>query len=64
MAMDSTLQVRRNSELKAKVEDFYRSEEIDAKLVRSEADIHAGRFYTQEILDARMKERFAHEQEV
>ena len=95
MAMDSTLQIRINGELKTQVEELYRSlgtsfaeavrifaqqsireggmpfrptlktweettaDEIDAKLAKSEADIAAGRTYTQDELDARMEERFA-----
>lgn len=95
MAMDSTLQIRINGELKTQVEELYRSlgtsfaeavrifaqqsireggmpfrptlktweeigaDEIDAKLTKSEADIAAGRTYTQDELDARMEERLA-----
>ena len=95
MAMDSTLQIRIDGELKAQVEELYRglgtsfaeavrifaqqsireggmpfrptlktweettADEIDAKLAKSEADIAAGRTYTQDELDARMEERFA-----
>ena len=95
MAMDSTLQIRINGELKTQVEELYRSlgtsfaeavrifaqqsireggmpfrptlktweettaDEIDAKLAKSEADIAAGRTYTQDEPDARMEERFA-----
>lgn len=95
MAMDATLQIRINGELKTQVEELYRSlgtsfaeavrifaqqsireggmpfrptlktweemadSEIDAKLAKSEADIAAGRTYTQDELDARMEERFA-----
>ena len=85
MAMDATLQIRMNSDLKAEVEGLYRNlgtsfaeavrifaqqslreggmpfrptlkawenmtvQEVDAKLLRSEADIAAGRVYSQEI---------------
>ena len=34
-------------------------DDISAKLSKSEADIDVGRVYTQDELDARMKERFA-----
>ena len=93
MAMDATLQIRMNSDLKAQVEELYRSmgtsfaeavrifaqqslreggmpfrptlkawedmtaQEINAKLLQSEADIAAGRVYTQDELDRRMKGR-------
>lgn len=96
MAMDATLQIRMNSDLKAEVEELYRNlgtsfaeavrifaqqslreggmpfrptlkawedmtaQEVDAKLLRSEADIAAGRGYSQDELDRRMKGRFAH----
>ena len=96
MAMDATLQIRMNSDLKAQVEKLYRSmgtsfaeavrifaqqslreggmpfrptlkawedmtaQEINAKLLQSEADIAAGRVCTQDELDRRMKGRFAH----
>ena len=96
MAMDATLQIRMNSDLKAEVEELYRNlgtsfaeavrifaqqslregvmpfrptlktwenmtaQEVDAKLLRSEADIAAGRVYSQDELDRRMKGRFAH----
>ena len=96
MAMDATLQIRMNSDLKAQVEELYRSmgtsfaeavrifaqqslreggmpfrptlkawedmtaQEINAKLLQSEDDIAAGRVYTQDELDRRMKGRFAH----
>ena len=96
MAMDSTMQIRMNSDLKAQVEDLYRSlgtsfaeavrifaqqslreggmpfrptlktwdemtvQDIDAKLAKSEADIAAGRVYSQAELDTRMRARFAH----
>ena len=96
MAMESTLQVRMNSDLKAQVEELYRSlgtsfaeavrifaqqslreggmpfrptlktwdemtaQEISAKLAKSEADILEGRVFSQEDVDARMKERLAH----
>ena len=82
MAMDATLQIRMNSDLKAEVEELYRNlgtsfaeavrifaqqslreggmpfrptlkawedmtaQEVDAKLLRSEADIAAGRVYS------------------
>ena len=36
------------------------NEEIDAALTKSEDDVRAGRLVSQEELDARMKERFAH----
>ena len=97
MAMDATLQIRMNSELKAQVEELYRNmgtsfaeavrifaqqslreggmpfrptlkawedmtaQEVNAKLLQSEADIAAGRLYSQDELDRRMKGRFAHE---
>lgn len=96
MAMDATLQIRMNSDLKAQVEELYRNmgtsfaeavrifaqqslreggmpfrptlkawedmtaKEINTKLLRSEADIAAGRLYSQDELDRRMKGRFAH----
>lgn len=96
MAMESTFQVRMDSELKAQVEALYRSlgtsfaeavrifaqqslrdggmpfrptlkawdemtaQEINAKLAKSEADIREGRVFSQEDVDARMKERLAH----
>lgn len=96
MAMDSTLQVRMNSELKAQVEKLYQNlgtsfaeavrifaqqslreggmpfrptiktwdeltpEEIGVKLSKSESDIAQNRIISQEELDQRMKERFAH----
>ena len=96
MAMESTFQVRMDSELKAQVEALYRSlgtsfaeavrifaqqslrdggmpfrptlktwdemtaQEISAKLAKSEADIREGRVFSQEDVDARMKERLAH----
>lgn len=96
MAMDSTLQVRMNSELKAQVEKLYQNlgtsfaeavrifaqqslreggmpfrptmktwdeltpEEVGVKLSKSEADIAQNRVISQEELDQRMKERFAH----
>lgn len=95
MAMESTLQVRMNSELKADVEALYKSlgtsfaeavrvfaqqslreggmpftpslkswdelsqSEIDARLAKSMADVSAGRVFSQEQLDAKMRERFA-----
>ena len=96
MAMDATLQIRMNSDLKAQVEELYRSmgtsfaeavrifaqqslreggmpfrptlkawedmtaQEINSKLLQSEADIAADRVCTQDELDRRMKGRFAH----
>ena len=96
MAMESTFQVRMDSELKSQVEALYRSlgtsfaeavrifaqqslrdggmpfrptlkawdemtaQEISAKLAKSEADIREGRVFSQEDVDARMKERLAH----
>ena len=96
MAMDATLQIRMNSDLKAQVEELYRNmgtsfaeavrifaqqslreggmpfrptlkvwedmtaQEINAKLLQSEDDIAAGRVYTQDALDRRMKARFDH----
>lgn len=96
MAMESTFQVRMDSELKAQVEALYRSlgtsfaeavrifaqqslrdggmpfrptlktwdemtaQEISAKLAKSEADIREGRVFSQEDVDARMKERLSH----
>lgn len=96
MAMESTLQVRMNSDLKAQVEELYRSlgtsfaeavrifaqqslreggmpfrptlktrdemtaQEISAKLAKSEADILEGRVFSQEDVDARIRERLAH----
>lgn len=95
MAMDATLQIRMNSDLKAQVEELYRSlgtsfaeavrifaqqslreggmpfrptlkawedmtaQEINAKLLQSEADISQGRLLSQEDLDRRMKGRFS-----
>lgn len=96
MAMDSTLQIRMNGDLKTQVEELYRSlgtsfaeavrifaqqslreggmpfrptlklwdemtaEEIDYKLMKSDADIETGNVYSQAQLDARMRERFSH----
>ncbi len=96
MAMDATLQIRMNGELKAQVEELYRSlgtsfaeavrifaqqslreggmpfrptlktwdeltqEEIHQKLLRSQEDIRAGRVYSQEDLDTRMRARASH----
>ena len=96
MAMDATLQIRMSGELKAQVEELYRSlgtsfaeavrifaqqslreggmpfrptlktwdeltqEEIHQKLLRSQEDIRAGRVYSQEDLDARMRARASH----
>ena len=95
MAMESTLQVRMNAELKTEVEALYKSlgtsfaeavrifaqqslreggmpftpslkawdelsqAEIDARLHKSMADVSAGRVFSQEQLDAKMRERFA-----
>lgn len=95
MAMDATLQIRMNSDLKAQVEELYRSlgtsfaeavrifaqqslreggmpfrptlrawedmtaQEINSKLLQSEADISQGRLLSQEDLDRRMKGRFS-----
>ena len=95
MAMESTFQVRMDSELKAQVEALYRSlgtsfaeavrifaqqslrdggmpfrptlkawdemtaQEISAKLAKSETYISEGRVFSQEDVDARMKERLA-----
>lgn len=96
MAMESTFQVRMDSELKTRVEALYRdlgtsfaeavrifaqqslrdggmpfrptlktweemtAQEIGTKLLRSEADIREGRMFSQEDVDARMRERLAH----
>ena len=96
MAMDATVQIRMNGELKAQVEELYRSlgtsfaeavrmfaqqslregglpfrptlktwdemtaQEIGGKLAKSEADILEGRVFSQEDVDARMKERLIH----
>ncbi len=96
MAMDATLQIRMNSDLKMQVEELYRSmgtsfaeavrifaqqslreggmpfrpslkpwedmdtQEINVKLLQSEADISHGRLLNQEDLDSRMKGRFVH----
>lgn len=96
MSMDATLQVRMDGQVKANVEELYRSlgtsfaeavrifaqqsllaggmpfqptlkpwetlraEELDRKLSASEADIQAGRVYSQEAVDARMREKFHH----
>ena len=93
MAMDATLQIRMNSDLKAQVEELYRNmgtsfaeavrifaqqslreggmpfrptlkawddmtaQEINSKLLQSEADIAAGHVCTQDELDHRMKGR-------
>lgn len=97
MSMDSTLQVRMDSQVKANVEELYRNlgtsfaeavrifakqsllsggmpfqptlktwdelteEDIDRKLAASYADIQAGRVYTQEEVDARMREKYGYE---
>ena len=96
MAMDATVQIRMNGELKTQVEDLYRilgtsfaeavrifaqqslreggmpfrpalktwdeltEQEINAKLLQSDAEIEQGRLCSQEDLDSRMKERFRH----
>ena len=96
MAKDATLQIRMSSDLKAQVEELYRSmgtsfaeavrifaqqslreggmpfrptlkawedmtaQEVNDKLLQSEADIAAGRVCTQDELDRRMKGRFTH----
>ena len=96
MAMDATLQIRMNSDLKTQVEELYRNlgtsfaeavrifaqqslreggmpfrptlkawedmtaQEVNAKLLQSEADIAADLVCTQDELDRRMKGRFAH----
>ena len=96
MAMESTFQVRMDSDLKTQVEALYKSlgtsfaeavrifakqslreggmpfrptlkawdemtaQEISAKLAKSEADILEGRVFSQEDVDARMKERLIH----
>ena len=96
MAMESTFQVRMDSDLKTQVEALYKSlgtsfaeavrifaqqslreggmpfrptlktwdemtaQEISAKLAKSEADILEGRVFSQEDVDARMKERLSH----
>ena len=55
MAMDAALQIRMNSDLKAW--DDMTAQEINSKLLQSEADIAARRVYTQDELDRRMKGR-------
>ena len=96
MAMDATVQIRMDSQLKMQVEELYKSmgtsfteavrifaqqsvreggmpfrpsmkawekltpAEVDTKLAQSMADLAAGRVVSQEDLDSRMKERFAH----
>lgn len=96
MAMDATVQIRMNSDLKTQVEELYHNmgtsfaeavrvfaqqslreggmpfrptlkawedmtaQEINAKLLQSEADISQGHLLNQEELDRRMKGRFAH----
>lgn len=47
---------------KLEIWDELTSEEISAKLSKSEADIAAGHVCTQDTLDARMAERFANGQ--
>lgn len=95
MAMDATLQVRMDHELKAQVEELYRNlgtsfaeavrifaqqslreggmpfrptlktweeltaEEINARLAASEADMAAGRVYSQDDVDARIQARLS-----
>lgn len=97
MSMDSTLQVRMDSQVKADVEELYRSlgtsfaeavrmfaqqsllvggmpfqptlkiwdelteEDISRKLSASYADIQAGRVFTQQQVDARMREKYGYE---
>lgn len=97
MAMDSTIQIRMDKDVRCAVEELYRSmgtsfaeavrmfarqslreggmpfkpmaksweemtpEDIHDKLMLSEADIAAGRLYSQEKVDQRMQEIFAHE---
>ena len=96
MAMDATLQIRMDKEIKSQVEALYRgmgtsfaeavrifaqqslreggmpfrptlktwdemtAQEIGTKLAKSEADILEGRVFSQEDVDARIKERLAH----
>ena len=63
MAMESTLQVRMDSALKAEVEALYKSlgTSFDARLRKSMADVSAGRVLSQDQLDAKMREKFARE---
>ena len=96
MAMDATVQIRMNGELKEQVENLYRSmgtsfaeavrifaqqslrdgcmpfrptlrswddlttQEIDAKLRKSEEEISSGAYCSQAALDARIQEKFSH----
>lgn len=96
MAMDATVQIRMNGELKEQVENLYRSmgtsfaeavrifaqqslrdggmpfrptlkswddlttQEIDAKLRKSEKEISSGAYCSQAALDARIQEKFSH----
>lgn len=96
MAMDATVQIRMNGELKEQVENLYRSmgtsfaeavrifaqqslrdggmpfrptlrswddlttQEIDAKLRKSEEEISSGAYCSQDALDARIQEKFSH----
>ena len=55
MAMDAALQIRMNSDLKAW--DDMTAQEINSKLLQSEADIAAAHVCTQDELDRRMKGR-------
>ena len=80
MSMDSTIQVRIDSQVKANVEELYRNlgtsfaeavrifaqqsllmGDIDRKLSASEADIIAGRIFTQQEADAHMEAKFRYE---
>ena len=96
MAMDATVQIRMNGELKEQVENLYRrmgtsfaeavrifaqqslrdggmpfrptlrswddltTQEIDAKLRKSEEEISSGAYCSQAALDARIQEKFSH----
>ena len=96
MAMDATVQIRMNGELKEQVENLYRSmgtsfaeavrifaqqslrdggmpfrptlrswddlttQEIDARLRKSEEEISSGAYCSQAALDARIQEKFSH----
>ena len=96
MAMDATVQIRMNGELKEQVENLYRSmgtsfaeavrifaqqslrdggmpfrptlrswddlttQEIDAKLRKSEEEISSGAYCSQAALDARIQGKFSH----
>lgn len=55
MAMDATIQIKMNSGLKAW--EGMTAQEINSKLLQSEADIAAGHVCTQDELDRRMKGR-------